>query len=344
MLVLVIIRLILPVVVLAGVNYALRNKIKNYTGQVEDLQLAMLRGAVTLKKIHFEERDTPGKFNADIESLKFNLSMLDLWNKRVIADIQVNRLNVVLTELSKDETPKPDDLTFVQIREKLAKLKWSSELNKFELRNSSVKLAVPKARVPLYVTNIDADIFNMHFSPDKEWQLADFAVRGLLQGQGEVKLNGQVQALAKPTMADMNLTLENFDLKTLNGLLLNILPMDFTRGKLSVYVEGASEKNFSNGYVKIFFDDVDVVAGKQKFKSGRHVLIEFGSAISHWVLKNGKEKSLAVKVPFKIKHNDVDVKASAAFWSTFENKRDELDRKLENSISFSQNRNDSQMQ
>lgn len=264
--------------------------------------------------------------------------------KKALADIHVNNAEVVIRELPKEKAPQPDDLTFAEFRKKLAESEWASEINKFEIRNSSVKVIVPNAKVPLTLTNIDADVFNVHFSPDKKWQLSDFAVRGFLQGQGEMKLNGKVLPLALPAMADLNFTIENFDLKTLNGLLLNILPMDLTRGKLSAYVEGATENNFSNGYAKVFFDDVDVVASKQTFKSGRHVLIEFASALGNWFLKNSNQKSLAVKVPFKIEHKDVDVKISTAFWSAFENKRDELDRKLENSVSFAQNRNESLIQ
>ena len=334
----------LPFSLLAGVNYVLKNKIEDYTGKAQDLDLAILRGAFTLKDIHLEYRKKPEVLNIDVESVKFNLSWQDLFNKKAEAGIQINQLAVVMTELPPEKPPQPEDLTFKEIRKKLAELKWSTELNKFELRNASFKFIVPKAKTPFSVSNIDADVYNMHFSPDKEWQLADFTLRGLLQGQGEFKLDGKIQPLALPPMADVNFAMSDFDLKTLNGLMLEVLPLDITRGKLSAYVEGASEKNFSNGYAKIFFDDVDIVENKQKFKSGRHVLIEFGTAIGNWVLKNAKEKSLAVRVPFKIKHEEVDVKTSAALWSAFENRRDELDRKLENSVSFSQNRDESSMQ
>ncbi len=338
------IRITLPFALLAGVNYALKNKIEDYTGKAQDLDLAILRGALTLKDIHLEYRKKPEVLNVDVESVKFNLSWQDFINKKAEADIQVNQLVVVMTELPPEKPPQPEDLTFKEIRKKLAELKWSTQLNKFELRNASFKFIVPKAKTPFSVSNIDADIYNLHFSPDKEWQLADFALRGLLQGQGEFKLDGKIQPLALPPMVDVNFAMTDFDLKTLNGLMLEVLPLDITRGKLSTYIEGASEKNFSNGYAKIFFDDIDVVEYKQKFKSGRHVLIEFAASIGNWVLKNAKEKSLAVRLPFKIKHEEVDVKTSEALWSAFENRRDELDRKLENSVSFSQNRDESVMQ
>ena len=337
-------RIVLPFAILAGVNYALKNKIEDYTGEVKDLRLAILRGSFTLKDIHLEYRKKPEILKAEIGSIEFNFSWQDLVNKKIEADIQVNQLEVVMKEFPPEKPPRSDDLVFKEIRKKLAEIKWSSELNKFELRNSSFKFIVPKAKIPFSVSNIDVDIYNVHFSPDTEWQLADFKAKGLLQGQGEFKFDGKVQPLALPVMADFNFSMTDFDLKTLNGLMLEVLPLDITRGKLSAYIEAASEKDFSNGYAKVFFDDVDVVENKQKFKSGRHILIEFGTAIGNWVLKNAKEKSLAVRVPFKIKHDEVDVKTSAALWSAFENRRDELDRKLENSVSFSQNRNESLIQ
>lgn len=343
-LILTVIRMTLPIVLLAGFNYALKNKIEDYAGKAQDLDLAIFNGAFTLKDIHLEYRKKPEILKVDIDSVKCNLSWQDLFNKKVYAVIQINQLAVLITELPPQKQPQPEDLTFKEIRKKLAELKWSTQLNKFELRNASFKFIFPKAKIPFSVSNIDAAIYNLHFSPYKEWQLANFTLRGLLQGQGEFKLDGRIQPLALPPMADINFAMTDFDLKTLNGLMLEVLPLDITRGKLSAYIEGASEKNFSNGYAKIFFDDVDVVENKQKFKSGRHVLIEFGTAIGNWVLKNAKEKTLAVKVPFKIQHGVVDVKTSATIWSAFENKRNELERKLENSVSFAQNRDQSVMQ
>lgn len=157
-------------------------------------------------------------------------------------------------------------------------------------------------------------------------------------------LEGRLQPLAKPVMADMNFTMVDFDLKTLNGLMLKILPMDLTRGKFSAYIEAATEKGYSNGYAKLFFDNIDVVSNPQKIKSGRHFLIEGAAAIGNWILKNNKEKSVALELPFKIKHGDVEVNTSDAFWSSLENKRDELSRKLNNSISFAQNREEKSLE
>ncbi|MES2802034.1 MAG: DUF748 domain-containing protein [Bdellovibrionota bacterium] len=334
------IRLMIPVVALTAINYVLKNKIEDYVGRAEDIDLAFIRGAAQLSDLHLERKDKPETLKIDIAAMKFNFSWQDFWEKKIIANLHIEKLEVVLTELPPEKPPQPDDLTFVELRKILAESEWSSKINKFEIRNSSVKFVVPKAKAPLSISNIDVDIQNLHFSPDTEWQLANVKVRGLLQGQAEINLNGKLQPLAMPPMADLNFSLVDFDLKTLNGLLLKVLPMDITRGKLSTYIEAASEKGYSNGYAKVFFDEIDVVASKQKFKSGRHFLIEAGAGFGNWLLKNSKEKSVAISVPFKIKHGDVDVDKSDAFWSTITNKRDEIDRKFENSIGFAQNRNE----
>lgn len=289
--------------------------------------------------LHFERRDKPETLKVDIATIKFNFSWQELWNKKAIADLVIDKVEVVLTEI-----PPSDGSAFIKLRKILADSKWSSQLNKFEVRNSSVKFIVPKAKSPLSVSNIDVDVKNLHFSPDKEWQLANFSVRGLLQGQGKINVTGKLQPLALPPMADVNFTLVDFDLKTLNGLLLKVLPMDITRGKLSAYIEAASEKGYSNGYAKMFFDEIDIVSKPQKFKSGRHFIIEAAAALGNWILKNDKEKSLAINLPFKIKHDSVALNTSEAFWSSIKNKRDELDRKLDNTVSFAQNREETIMQ
>lgn len=334
------IRLLIPVVALTGINYALRHKNKDYTGHLKDLDLAILRGQIVFKNLHIEKRDKPQALRLDVANTQVNYSWKKLWDKNAVAEFFIDGVSVVMTEIPKIRPPKPDEVSFAKIRKFLAESKWSSEVSKLSVRNANVKFVMPEAKVPLSVNRISVDLSNVHLSPAKNWQLANVKVESYLQGQGHMSLRGQVQPLAKPVLADMNFSIVDFDLKTLNGLLLKILPMDLTHGKFSTYIEAASEKGHTNGYVKLFFDGIDVVSNPQKLKSGRHFVIEAAAAIGNWILKNDKEKSVALNLPFKIKHDNVVVNTSDAFWSTLENKRDELDRKFDNSVSFAQNRSE----
>ena len=334
------IRLLIPVVALAGINYALRHESEDYTGHLKDLDLAILRGRIALENLHIEKKNHPKALQVDVNTVTVNYSWEKLWNKNVVAEIAIDGVSIVMTEIPQLKTPKPEELSFTKVRKLLAESKWSSEISNFSVRNGDLKFVIPGAKVPLSVNKISADVSNVHLSPAKDWQLANVRIESYLQGQGRMQLVGQTQPLAQPVMVDMNFSMTDFDLKTLNGLLLKILPMDLTRGKFSTYIEAASEKGYTNGYAKMFFDDVDVVSNPQKLKSGRHFVIEAAAAIGNWILKNDKEKSVALNIPFKIKHDNVVVNTSDAFWSALKNKRDELDRKLDNSVSFAQNRSE----
>ncbi len=336
-----VIRLLIPVAALTGINYVLRHKSEDYTGHLKDLDLAILRGQVAFQNLHIEKKDKPHALQMDVANAKVNFSWQKLWDKNAVAEILIDGVNVVLTEIPKVKPPKPDEMSFAKIRKLLAESKWSSEISHFTVRDANVKFVVPEAKVPLSVNRIAVDISNVHLSPAKNWQLANVKVESYLQGQGRMLLTGQAQPLADPVMADMNFSIVDFDLKALNGLLLKILPMDLTRGKFSTYIEAASENGHTNGYAKLFFDDIDVVSNPQKLKSGRHFVVEAAAAVGNWILKNDKEKSVALNLPFKIKHDNVVVNTSEAFWSTLQNKRDELDRKFDNTISFAPNRSDS---
>lgn len=335
-----VIRLLIPVAVLTGINYVLRHKNEDYTGHLKDLDLAILRGQITFKNLHIEKKNKPQALQIDVANTKINYSWPKLWDKNAVARIAIDGVNIVMTEIPKVKPPKPGEMSFAKLRKLLAESKWSSEISQFSVRHANVKLVIPEAKVPLSVNRIAVDISNVHLSPAKNWQLADIKIESYLQGQGRMLLTGQTQPLANPVLADMNFSIVDFDLKTLNGLLLKILPMDLTRGKFSTYIETASEKGHSNGYLKLFFDDIDVVSNPQKLKSGRHFIIEAAAAIGNWILKNDKEKTVALKLPFKVKHDNVVVNTSDAFWSALENKRDELDRKFDNTISFAQNRSE----
>ena len=338
------IRLLIPVAALTSINYVLRHKNEDYIGHLKDLDLAILRGQITLKNLHLEKKDKPQALQIDVANTKINYSWQKLWDKNAVALISIDGVNIVMAEIPKLKPPKPDEISFAKIRKILAESKWSSEISQFSVRNANIKFVVPEAKGPLSVNRIAVDISNVHLSPAKNWQLANVKIESYLQGQGRMLLTGKTQPLANPVMADMNFSIVDFDLKTLNGLLLKVLPMDLTRGKFSAYIEAASEKAYTNGYAKLFFDDIDVVSNPQKIKSGRHFVIEAAAAIGNWVLKNSKEKSVAVNLPFKIKHDNVVVNTSDAFWSTLENKRDELDRKIDNTVSFAQNRRENRLE
>ena len=336
--ILTIIRLLLPVAALKGINYALKNKSEDYAGHLKDLDLGILRGRIAFNNLHIERKDKPKAIWVDVEYASINWSWQKLWDKDVVVDIMIDGINILIDELPKDKPPQSDDMTFDKVRKMLAESKWSSEINKFSLRNGDVRFIIPQGKVPLSFEKISADITNIHLSPDKKWQLADVKVTSLLQGQGKMSLLGQLQPLAKPAMTDLNFSIVDFEVKTLNGLLLTVLPLDITSGRFSTYIEAASEKGYSNGYVKIFLDDIDVVSNPQNFRSGRHFVIEAATAVGNFVLKNSQKKSVAMNLPFKIKHDDVILNNSDAFWSVIENKQEGLERKLDNDLSFAQNR------
>jgi hypothetical protein len=344
LLILTIIRILLPVAALKGINYALQNKSEDYTGDLKDLDLGILRGRIAFNNLHIERKDKPKALWVDVEYASINWSWAKLWDKNAVAEIMIDGINILIDGLPKDKPPQPEDMTFDKVRKMLAESKWSSEVNKFSLRNGDVKIIISKGKVPLSFEKITADLTNIHLSPDKKWQLADVKVTSLLQGQGKMSLQGQLQPLAKPAMTDLNFSIVDFEVKTLNGLLLTVLPLDITSGRFSTYIEAASEKGYSNGYVKIFLDDIDVVSNPQKFKSGRHFVIEAATAVGNFVLKNSEKKSVAMDLPFKIKHDDVVVNNSDAFWSVIENKQEGLERKLDNEVSFAQNRTENSLE
>lgn len=334
------IRILIPIAALTGINYALRHKNEDYTGHVKDLDLAILRGHIEFKNLHIEKKDKPQALQVDIANIAINTSWKKLWNKNVVAEVFIDGANIVMSEIPKVKPPKPDEMSLAKLRKLLAESKWSTEVSQFSVRDANLKFVVPGAKVPLSINQIAIDVSNVHLSPAKNWQLANIKVESYLQGQGHMRLTGKAQPLADPVMADMNFSMVDFNLKSLNGLLLKILPLDLTRGKFSTYIEAASEKGYTNGYAKFFFDDVDVVSNPQKLKSGRHFVIEAAAAVGNWILKNDKEESVALNLPFKIKHDNVVVNTSDAFWSTLENKRDKLDRKFDNTVSFAQNRSE----
>src|SRR5579862_6427972 len=125
------IRIALPYILLRLVNKELQN-IPGYTGHVDDIDVALIRGAYKIKSIKLEK--TGGKipvpfFSAELVDL--SLQWASLFHGRIVGEIEVDHpvLNFVKGPTEATSQTKIDSKSWTDVVKKLMPLK----LNKFEI-------------------------------------------------------------------------------------------------------------------------------------------------------------------------------------------------------------------
>lgn len=332
---LLIIRLILPHAALRGINWALANKLETYDGHVKDLDLSLYRGAYQLQGLELKKKKSTLPPLLNIAQIDLSLAWRTLFRGEITGDIHLFEAQLRIIDNDKKEKkqygndePSWKDALMVIIPIRIQSLKVENSAVYFS--NSDLSKANP-----IQLEKINLTARDLRSRPDgNDEALSPVEGSALLQDHAPLKVVGKLDALAKELRFDLNASLVNFHPKNINPMLLKYLPLDLTKGEISVYSEVAASQGDLIGYAKVFLKEIDVIAPKQELESGKHLFIELGTAFANWILKNKDDQTVAAVIPFARRNGKLDIDTSEAFWSAIKNKREELKRGFDNSVSL----------
>lgn len=331
-----IIRLLLPIGCLWGINWALSNKLGVYDGHLEGVGISLYRGAYQLEDLQIHKKNSKAPALLSVDEIDLSLAWKNLLQGDVSGDITIERAVIHLIDSKSKEkkqfgTDEPgwQDAFDVLIPITIESLKvHNSELyfnNKDLIKDKPVKLT----KIELSATELRTRAHN----PSEA--LSPFSYSSVLQEHANINANGKIDILAKTPRADVNFSMIKFHPDTVNQMLLTYLPIDLTKGELSIYGEAAASHDELKGYANVFMKDVDVIAPQQELISVKHFFYEIIGAFGNWLLQNNKTKTVAAHIPFSRSNGKFDIGASEAFWSAIKNKSDELKPGFDHSISLS---------
>jgi uncharacterized protein involved in outer membrane biogenesis len=240
LLLIVAIHLILPSVLLRYVNRQL-SKIEGYKGSVEDIDIAIFRGAYTIKDIRLDKLS--GKiphpfFKADIIDL--SVEWKALFNGRIVAEIEVENpvLNFVKGP-TKATSQTGIDKDWTEVVDNLIPLK----LNRFEINNGEIHYrdlhSSPK--VDIFTNNVHIIAENLSNAKHKKEELPSTAKAEADVYGGQVTLDMKIDPLNKQPSFDMNAKLTEVNLVKLNDFLKAYGNFDVEKGSLQLYTEAAAK-------------------------------------------------------------------------------------------------------
>jgi hypothetical protein len=305
-LILVVIRAALPFFIEWRINGILAGLDGPFCGQVEDIDLALIIGRVQLEGLDLNGR-LPGekKCDEDILSVKRangTISWSQLFRGRLRLKIAVHdpRLNADgLMKIAKSSDPKKPSTQpgLAALRIWNRTVPW--RIDSFDLYGGRVYLPLvgkkgisePMEDLELHVAGIEAG--------RNSALPARFHARGKVLSGGEFLSSGTIALNEAPIRWDLNFTAQKIDMTKANPMLLNRVPLTFTRGSLELYAEAAGDLDSFGGYVKPFFTDVDVVSSNEEWLGTKHALIEIINGLFFSVAERPKNETVATVVAFE---------------------------------------------
>jgi hypothetical protein len=298
--ILVIFRLLLPYIVLKYVNKTLAG-LKEYYGHVEEIDIALYRGAYVIKDMRLDKRveksgskDTIPFFRTS--EIDLSVEWRAIFKGSIVGEIYVNTpvLNFVKGK-HKNEDLKADTADFRDLINNLMPL----SINHFEITKGQIHYIDPysQPKVDISMKDIEAKATNLTNVNDSHKLLpAHLAASANVYG-GKFNLNVDFDALNKTPTFDMNAKLTQINMVYLNNFFKAYGNFDLKRGHFGLYTEFAAKEGKFKGYVKPIIKDLDIVQWNKEEGNIGQVLWEtlIGSVAE--VFQNQPKDQLATKIP-----------------------------------------------
>ncbi len=302
-LLLITIRLILPFVVLKYVNKTLAG-IKGYYGHVEDIDIALIRGAYQINDLKLVKVDTVTKKQDTIPffttpQIDLSVEWRAIFKGRVVGEITVEQpiLNFVKGK-HEGEDVKQDTTDFKEVLKKLMPL----TINHFKINNGQIHFRDPYANpiidVPLKNLQVQAD--NLSNVNDSNKVLpSTIKATGDIYG-GKLHMNVKLNALEKQPTFDLNAGVDNINMINLNPFFKEYAKFKVEKGTFGLYTEFAAKDGAFNGYVKPMIKDMKVL---KEGNLGQRTWQTIVQGVDN-LLENNKTDKLATKLPVKGRFDD----------------------------------------
>lgn len=311
-------RLALPSVVKRQVNARLAG-IPGYAGHVEDVGIALLRGAYCLHGLAiFRQEGQVREPFVTVRAIDFSIAWRDLFRGKIVSDIRLDAPNINFVKAATEATSQTDaDRRWKQVIQDL----FPIDITHFEIREGAVRY-VDKTKAPhvdVFVRNLHAVATGLRNRPADTGQEfpAQITIAGDTLGAGRLEVFIEADPLAAQPHFQLSAKLDGLNLPALNESLKAIANVDVGRGTFRMAAEMAGNDGGFQGYVKPFFEDLDFQNLEDKNKGLGTRLWEKVVAGLAWLVKNKSRDQLGTRIPFEGRFGDPRIGLWATIANTF---------------------------
>lgn len=304
-------RIYLPTLVKNNINKILAD-IPGYYGEVEDVDIALIRGAYVIKGMYLN------KVNAktQVPFLKFpkndiSIEWKSLFKGKIVSEIIMTSPEVIYV-FEDQKTPTEGETADVDDWTKALTDIVPIDINHFEVHDGKIAFVQLQAdpNIDLTIDKIELYADNLRNVVSKDRTLpSPFHATGVTFGDGNMTLEGDINLIKQ--IPDMNLefSLEKSNATALNDLTRHYAGIDFEKGTFELYSEVAIADGHLKGYMKPMLTDTKLIGKDDGFLG---VLWEGFVGFFKFILKNQRTDTLATKIPLEGDLNNVQ----AGVWPT----------------------------
>ncbi|SFC64975.1 protein of unknown function [Zunongwangia mangrovi] len=316
----IIFRLFLPLIVKNYVNKTLNN-IPGYSGHVEDIDLALWRGAYTIDGLILineeAQTDTP---LLDFPKTDISIEWKSLLKGKVVSEIEMQspKFNYIFEDQqdstsaenadAEDWTKALTDLVPIDIN----RLQIYDGAANFVHLSTDPELDMFMQKINLQATNLSNVVNTEKKLP------SNIKATAVSIGNGNVNLNGNLNLLKEIPDIDLDFSLEKANATGINDLTRQYAGVDFESGTFELYSEVAINDAYIKGYIKPMFINTKLIA-KNDDGGLLKKLWEGFVGVFKFILKNQGTDTLATKVPIEGDLNNVKSGIFPTILNIFEN-------------------------
>jgi hypothetical protein len=322
------IRLILPSIALRKLNNSLASLDGPFCGHIENLHLAIWRGAYELENFVLNAR------NQETKECKANLLTVErvqisaAWGELIKGKVRL-RVDLFAPQVAVDPL-----ITALETGDKRAEATKGAQKTWDILvpwRIDGLGITEGKAYFVLFgeggisapLEQVDGEITGIESSIASALPIL-YHVKGSVFGSSAVIAAGSLALGPGPIRWNVDFSAEQVDMTKANPFLYNRLPMTFTTGKLDIYGEAAGKGSNLEGYTRLIFSQVKVISSKEHWKNFRQGIIEIVSSLFFAVTKNTKVHNVGTELVFHKKGQSMDVDWAGAVARAFQHSAGKL--------------------
>jgi hypothetical protein len=298
-------------------------QLEGYQGSIRDVDIHLYRGAYRVEGIDIQKKgDTLLPF-VQIDTLDLSVDWKALFDGELVGEVKVFR-PVINYVAGPSEDVVSDTAEVNNWTEKIQEL-IPLTINRFEVRQGNITYSDPSASLQLdtYLKDLDMLVVNISNVQDKSVRLPTaLSARAETLGGGRLEVSMNLNLLQKVPEFNAKLQLDTIDLTALNHVFEAYAHVDVQKGYFSMLSEMNIENELVEGYIKPFFEDLEVFDYKKDVKEEKgffgkiwEALVGLGSE----VIENQPKERIASKVPIKGSIEKMDTDISIAFWNIFQN-------------------------
>lgn len=309
-------RLALPEYAKHVINQQLGN-LKEYRGHVEDVSLAIWRGAYSVQGVMIEKRDGHAQAPLFISNeIDFSLDWSSLLHGEVLADIRFVGPEINFVDQKKDGDQTGKDQDWREVVKSLVPI----TINTFQIQSGAIHFRnfASSPPVNLQLSELDIVVSNLtNADRGKKAQQARIDGSGKMLDHAPFEVYGILDPLGNLENFDINLRISDIDLRRANTLTKAYANFDFQSGHGDFVMELRARDGNLNGYAKPLLNDVDIIDWEEA-KELSAPWEGFVAAVS-WLLSNHDKERIASKIEIKGELQQQDVSTWQAFTSILRN-------------------------